>query len=130
MTTDVDTIARRYVEALADKDEVVLRDLFAHDVDFRGLTPSREWRATDQDGVVGIVLGSWFEPTDHVREISEISSEPIADRHRLRYRLRVENDDGMHVVEQQAYVDVADGRITRASFVCSGYRPVGATPQS
>jgi hypothetical protein len=60
------------------------------------------------------------------RAISDdIESEPFLDRHHLRYRFRVENDDGMHVVEQQAYFTEVDGRITRMSVMCSGFRPDG-----
>jgi hypothetical protein len=45
------------------------------------------------------------------------------------YRFRVHNDEGTYLVEQQGYFDAADGRISRMSLVCSGYRPLKATTE-
>jgi hypothetical protein len=42
----------------------------------------------------------------------------------MSYRFRVLNGDGWHLVEQQAYCTVADGKITDLSVVCSGFRPL------
>ncbi len=116
-------LGRRFVSALATKDLEGLAGLFDPQVDFRGLTPGDEWRATDPDAVVEIVLGSWFEPADHVREVASVEARPFADRYQLRYRLHVQNDDGMFVVEQQGYYSAEEGRITRMGMVCSGFRP-------
>jgi hypothetical protein len=116
-------LARAFVDGLATKDRDLLVSALDPAIDFRGLTPSYDWRATSPDEVVEVVLGSWFEPQDHVREVLDVRTAPFADRHHLTYRLRVENADGMHLVEQQAYFDAPDGRITRMSIVCSGYRP-------
>ena len=117
-------LGQRFVDALATKDRAALADLFDPKIDFRGLTPSQEWRAVDPDGVVEIVLGSWFEPSDHVREAIGVAAEPFADRYQLRYRLRVESDGVMYVVEQQGYYSAEEGRITRMGVVCSGFRPL------
>ena len=92
-------------------------------MDFRGLTPGSEWRAETPDEVIEIVLGSWFEPTDHVREVLDMQTRSAADRSHLLYRFLVENEDGMHVVEQQGYFDAEDGHITKMSLMCAGYRP-------
>ena len=116
-------LGRRFVSALSAKDKEGLAALFDPQVDFRGLTPGDEWRATTPDGVVEVVLGSWFEPTDHVREVMNVEAGLLEDRYQLRYRLHVENDDGMFVVEQQGYYSAEQGRITRMSVVCSGFRP-------
>ncbi|MGA9160277.1 MAG: hypothetical protein WB297_05360 [Actinomycetota bacterium] len=115
-------LARMFVNAIAAKDRTTLTSVLDPQIDFRGLTPSYEWRATTPEEVAEVVLGNWFEPTDHVREVLEVRVEPFADRHHLWYRFKVENDDGMHVVEQQSFLDAADGRITRMSVVCSGFR--------
>jgi hypothetical protein len=115
-------LGRRFVNALSAKDLYGLAALFDPQVDFRGLTPGDEWRATTPEGVVEIVLGDWLEPTDHVREAVNVEARPFADRYQLRYRLHVENDDGMFVVEQQGYYSAEEGRITRMSMVCSGFR--------
>jgi hypothetical protein len=111
------------VDAIVAKDADAIASALDPAIDFRGMTPSREWRATTPEGVVEIVLGSWFEPQDRVREVLDVETLAIADRHRLRYRFRVESPDGEYFVEQQAYFDALDGRITRMSAVCSGFRP-------
>jgi hypothetical protein len=121
---DESGLGRGFVSALSAKDMAGLTALFDPHVDFRGLTPGNEWRATNPEEVAEVVLGSWFEPTDHVREVLKVEARPFADRYQLRYRLHVENDDGMFVAEQQGYYSVEQGRIIRMSVVCSGFRPV------
>jgi hypothetical protein len=120
---DAAELGRAFVEAIVAKDAEGIASTLDPEIDFRGMTPNYEWRATTPEEVVEIVLGSWFEPQDLVREILDVETLPIADRHRLRYRFRVECPDGEYFVEQQAYFDAPDGRITRMSAVCSGFRP-------
>ena len=129
MDGGADRLARAFVEAIKAKDRDGLMSVFDPQIDFRGLTPNFEWRATTPEEVAEVVLGNWFEPTDHVREVVEVRVEPLADRHHLSYRMRVENDEGMHLVEQQSFLDAADGHITRMSVVCSGFRPVEEPPE-
>ena len=76
----------------ADTLKEALTALLDPQIEFRGLTPSRGWEASSPDGVREIVFGSWFEPQDHVRETIEADAERVADRDRLRYRLRVESE--------------------------------------
>ena len=116
-------VGREFVRALSAKESASLRSLLDPQIDFRGLTPSHEWRAESPDEVLDILLGSWFEPTDHIREVLDVQTRRIADRNHLLYRFRVENDDGMSLVEQQGYYDAPGGRITRMSMICAGYRP-------
>jgi hypothetical protein len=129
MDGSADRLARAFVVAITTKDRDGLMSVFGPQIDFRGLTPNYEWRATTPEEVAEVVLGNWFEPTDHVREVVEVRVEPFADRHHLSYRMRVENDDGMHVVEQHSFLDSTDGRITRMSVVCSGFRHVEDEPE-
>ena len=115
-------LALAFVDAIVAKDRATLTGVLDPEIDFRGLTPSDEWRGSSPDEVAEIVLENWFEPTDHVREVVAVDVEPFADRHHLHYRFLVENDEGMHVVEQHGFLDAADGHITRMSVVCSGFR--------
>ncbi len=115
--------ARVRARALSEKESASLASLLDPQIDFRGLTPSSEWRAESPDAVLDILLGSWFEPTDHIREVLDVQTRSVADRNHLLYRLRVENDSGMNLVEQQGYFDAHEGRITRMSLICAGYRP-------
>ncbi len=116
-------IGLRFVRALVAKDVEALTSLLHPQIEFRGLTPSRGWEASSPDGVREIVFGSWFEPHDHVLETLAADTHRVADRDRIRYRLRVESEGTEYLVEQQGYYDVVDGRIARMSLMCSGYRP-------
>jgi hypothetical protein len=122
--TDPEGPARAFVDAIVTKDRARLIGVLAPTVDFRGPTPSRAWEASDPRGVAEIVFGSWFEPSDHVREVLDVTTGPVADRHRLAYRFLMDSDGEPFVVEQHGFFDAVDGRITRLSMMCSGYRPV------
>ena len=122
-----DTLGRRLARAIADKDEAGLRALLADDVDFKALTPGRSWEGKGPDDVVDAVFGHWFEPTDRVVAVPDVSDgETVSDTARVSYRFDLENPDGAHVVEQQAYYRPADAGAERIDYLrvlCSGYRP-------
>lgn len=116
----------RFARALAAKDKHGLLELLADDVDLRGLTPGRYWEATTSAQAVDeVILGQWFEPKDHIEELSSVSDGDVADRSHVAYRLRIRNPDGDFLVEQQAYYMVENGTITWMRILCSGYRPSG-----
>jgi hypothetical protein len=54
-----------------------------------------------------------------------VESDTVADRERVGYRFSVNNADGRHLVEQQAYLEDRDGQIGWMRVVCSGFRPAG-----
>jgi hypothetical protein len=115
----------RYVNALATKDTEALRDLFAADILFRGMTPGRFWEVRTPDDVIHQVLYLWFEPSDVIEAVERVEVGEIVDRERVDYRFRVRNNDGLFAVEQRAYIEVnGDGRICRMDAMCSGYRPI------
>jgi hypothetical protein len=119
------TLGADFARAVAAKDAGALRDLIHPEIDFRGMTPSRDWQAGDPDGVIGVVFGKWFEDKDEIRSLDRLETDVIADRERVGYRFSVDNPDGRFVVEQQAYLSARDGRIGWMRVVCSGFRPVG-----
>jgi hypothetical protein len=123
MSSDV-SLGARFAEALAAKDFDGLRDLLHHEIDFRGMTPRREWIAGDPDTVVADVLRQWFEDSDEIVELLDLQTDSFADRQRVGYRFRGVNPDGPFVVEQQAYLAEEDGRITWMRVLCSGFRPI------
>jgi hypothetical protein len=123
-----DGIGERFAQALAKKDQQGLLDVFDPEIDFRGLTPGRFWEATSATAVVDdIILGAWFEADDHIGSLEDVQLGAVADRDRVSYLLRVSNPDGVHLVEQQAYFGVENGRINWLRILCSGYRPIGDT---
>ena len=117
-------IAQHFVAALAAKDAVALQAMFGSEVDFRALTPGRSWEAaTAESAVRDVIFGAWFEPGDVVDRIESVETSVIGSRRRIGYRLQVSNSDGRFTVEQQAYVDLRDGKITWLRLLCSGFVP-------
>lgn len=116
-------IGEDFARAVATKDEVRLRKLLDSDVSFRGMTPNRFWEGSGPDDVVG-VLWEWFDPGDAIEAVEHVETDTFADRERVGYRFRVRNVDGLHAVEQQAYLESAGGSITWLRIMCSGFRPI------
>src|SRR5919201_5088240 len=112
-----------FAEALARKDFDTVASLLHPEIDFRGLTPRRNWEATNPDEV-GEILQQWFEPSDDIEELVGLETDSFADRERIGYRFRVRNPDGPFLVEQQAYIEERDGQIGWMRVVCSGFRPL------
>jgi hypothetical protein len=123
MEASTTTLGTEFARAFAGKDGGRIRELVHPEIDFRGLTPNRNWEASDPDSLVEILFEMWLEDTDEVQSLESVESDSFSDRERVGYRLRVRNPDGAHVVEQQAYIGVRDGRIDWMRVVCSGFRP-------
>ena len=121
-----DTLGAEFARALAAKDFGRLLDLMHPDIDFRGLTPNRNWEASDGDAVISGVLRQWFEDSDEIEALERLESDAFADRERVGYRFSVRNPEGRFLVEQQAYLSVRDGRIGWMRVVCSGFRPASS----
>jgi len=120
------SLGAAFAVALAAKDFERIRELLHPEVDFRGLTPSRNWEAADPDAVIGSVLRRWFEDSDEIVELEHVETDAFADRERVGYRFLVRNPEGLFEVEQQVYIGERDGRIGWMRSVCSGFRPVQA----
>jgi hypothetical protein len=118
------SLGEEFARAVAAKDHDRVRQLLHPTLDFRAMTPARFWQATSPDEVTE-ALRVWFDDQDVIEGIDMVETAAFADRERVGYRLRVRNDDGQHLVEQQAYLSERDGRIGWLRIMCSGFRPVG-----
>jgi hypothetical protein len=118
------TLGNAFANALAQKDFDTLSALLHPEIDFRGLTPRRTWEAGNPDEVIQGILRQWFEDSDHIEELVNVETDSFADRQRVAYRFRVRNPDGLHAVEQQAYLEERDGKIGWMRVLCSGFRPI------
>lgn len=118
------SLGAAFADALAVKDFDRIRGLLHPEIDFRGLTPRRDWEASDPDTLIGSVLRQWFEDSDVIEELVQVETDSIADRERVAYRFRVRNPEGLFLVEQQVYIAERDGQIGWMRSVCSGYRPI------
>jgi hypothetical protein len=118
------SLGTAFATALAAKDYEGIRAILHPAIDFRGLTPSRNWEASDAETLIGTVLTQWFEDSDEIVELLKLETDAFADRERVGYRFLVRNPEGLFEVEQQAYIGEVDGRIGWMRTVCSGFRPV------
>ncbi|MFY0405685.1 hypothetical protein [Solicola sp. PLA-1-18] len=125
MDEEAGELACRFAAALAAKDRDELCDVLAADVDFHGMTPGRTWSAPSSAALVDdVLLGAWFEPTDRITDLVSVETHAVMDRTHLTYQLTVLNVDGLHLVEQTAYLTESAGRIDWMRLMCSGFRPV------
>ena len=119
-----DGLARAFAEALGRKDTAALKALLRPDVNFKAMTPGKFWESGSADEVVDeIMLGTWFDPSDQITEVVAVETDDLLAAERVGYRFRVTNPTGSFLVEQQAYVEVEDGRISWLRIMCAGYRP-------
>ncbi len=119
------TPGRRLATAIATRDTESLRGLFAPDVSFKGLTPGRVWESDDVDGVISILLGSWFEPADHIDEVVSVEDgDRVADTDQVTYRFNMTTPDGPRTAEQHVYYRADGDKIAYARVMCSGFRPL------
>lgn len=116
------TLGETFARAVAAKDHDAVRGLLHPELDFRAMTPSRIWEASEPEDVVS-ALCAWFDDGDEIEELAALETDTFADRERVGYRLRVHNADGDHLVEQQAYLSERDGQIGWLRIMCAGYRP-------
>lgn len=93
------------------------------EIDFRGITSSRSWEASDPDQVVASVLRQWFEDSDEIEALERLETDAFANRERVRYRFGVACPAGRFLVEQQAFLAARDGRIGWMRVLCSGFCP-------
>ena len=117
------SLGEQFAHAVATKDHDAVLRLLHPDLDFQAMTPRRIWEAEQPQDVVA-ALKTWFDDGDTIEELVGLEQDEFADRQRVGYRLRVRNDDGLHLVEQQVYFEHADDKITWMRTLCAGYIPV------
>jgi hypothetical protein len=115
----------RFAAALLAKDWDGVTAVLDPAIDFRGLTPGQPWEAKTPEDLVQHVFSRWFEPSDDIYEVLDISTGQVLDRHRVVYRFRVRNPDGDYLCEQTAYYDADADTITKLRILCSGFLPSG-----
>ena len=116
------SLGESFARALAAKDGEAVLALLHPDLDFQAMTPRRTWQIEKPADLLD-VLGVWFDEGDHIEGIERLETDAFSDRERVGYRLRVRNADGLHLVEQQAYLTELDGKIGWLRIMCAGYRP-------
>jgi hypothetical protein len=116
-------LGERLIGALAGQDWPALEACFDSRVSFRALIPPG-LREGEGKAEAGGYLRTWFGDADEL-VLPESEVQPIEDRLSIRYRFRA-HEDAWYVVEQQAYCEVQQGKITKMHLLCSGFRPASA----
>jgi hypothetical protein len=117
-------LGEQLARTIAAKDRDGLLAVFAPAIDFRAMTPSRIWEASSPQAVADIVFGTWLGEREHIDALEEVHVGEVVDRDRVSYLLRVSTPGGTYLVEQQAYFDVEEDRISWLRIMCSGFRRV------
>ena len=124
------SIGFAYVDALVHRDAERLVSLFDGAVEFRALTPSRNWTADEPDSVVrGIVLGTWFDGVESV-SVTRLAGGSVQGRCFVDYELDLVRHGERYRIAQYAYYDVCDHKIVWMRVLCSGYRPYPAPAEA
>lgn len=123
MLTTETALGERFARSLLSKDWMGVADVLDADLDFKGLTPGRQWEAHTANEVIEGVFKKWFEPSDEIYDVLTIASDRVVDRGRVVYRARIRNPEGDYICEQTAYFDTQGDRITTLRILCSGFLP-------
>lgn len=116
-------VGARLIDAIAAQDFAAMESCFAPSARLRAMVPST-LREEEGPAAIAARFRFWWEGLEQV-ELVESELEPVADRVRLRYRLRGHDaDDGWVTVEQTGYVQTEEDAISILNLVCSGFRPV------
>ncbi|MGZ4412307.1 MAG: nuclear transport factor 2 family protein [Gaiellaceae bacterium] len=120
--------AEEFVAALAARDWQRLQSCLAPDLPFHAAVPG-EGSFRERSGAeetVGLIA-KWFGDSDPL-ELLHSQVEALADRVHISYRFAAFEEGRWHLVEQQAFARIEDGRIVKLDLVCSGFRPVDERP--
>jgi hypothetical protein len=121
----VQDLGNTFGAALAAKDASALRAMLDDKIDLRAMTPSHTWEGQTPTAVIDdVVLGTWFASCDTLELAGAADTGTVGNRHSFSYRLQGTNGDGRFVIEQRAYADVTDGKITWMRVLCSGFQPL------
>jgi hypothetical protein len=115
-----ETLGRQFIEALARQDFAALAACFGSEAPFRALVP-RGLREASGGTDASRYFQGWFGPAERI-DVLDTSVNGMADRYHLAWRLRVHDENGQRVVEQQAYVTERDGQFVAFDLLCSGFR--------
>jgi hypothetical protein len=125
-TAPASTLGTAFAESLMAKDFERLESLLDDEIDFRALTPNRQWEATSAKQAVSDVVRTWFDDDVEFNEPLMIETDDDGGCARVGYRFRGHEGERPFVVEQQAFYETRDGRISWMRLVCSGLRTIPA----
>jgi hypothetical protein len=119
MPTD---LGERFANTVAAKDAAALKELLKPRVNFRALTPGGYWERDDADAVVDdVILGTWFSPERSITRILKVSCATVGTVDCVGYRFQAKLPDGDFIIEQQAYFEAENDKMSWLRILCSGF---------
>jgi len=115
-------IGSSLAQAVAARDDVLLRSWLSDGVRLRALIPAGLVEATGPDDVLAL-FESWFGGM-HTVSLLDSACDVIADRLLVSYRLALGKRDRRWLCGQEAFCELSEGRITSIDLVCSGFLEV------
>jgi hypothetical protein len=118
-------VARDLLAALAAWDEPRLRSLLADDVWMRALLVRETVESHDAESAMRALHG-WYGSAVEL-QVLNATTYRVATREQITFRVRVRPPwapETWHLIEQTAYLRIADGRIRRFDLICTGFHPV------
>ena len=117
-------VGHRFIDGLVARDFDAVAGTLADEVVFRALLPRHVLDREGPDAARAAFVG-WFGTAERWEILEAVVGE-VGDLLCLRWRVRLtkpELGDGTFVVEQQMYAEgAADGRLSRVSLICSGFK--------
>ena len=112
------------------KDGPALLDLLDPEIDFRALTPGRFWEASSGAGTGRRVISGRGSKLTTASMRSRTCRPARSDRTGSATGSASPMPMASFLVEQQAYFDVENDRISWLRILCSGYVPIDDEPTS
>lgn len=116
------TPAHELLDALTGRDFPALEQVLAPTARLRALLPTETLEVAGREAIV-TKLRAWFGESERFRVMAS-AVEPIADRHSVRYRFRLDRGGAEYLIEQHLFCTLDEGAITAIDLVCSGFMPV------
>jgi hypothetical protein len=114
-------VGERFLAALRARDFDRIQACFDAQVAFQALVPKGIRPGANAEEATGW-LRRWFGEADEFQVLAS-STDRVADRLHIAYRIRLHRYDGWQVIEQHSYCTIKDGLIETMRLLCSGFRP-------
>jgi TusA-related sulfurtransferase len=114
-------LGERFLAALHARDFDRIQACFDAQVAFQALVPKGIRPGANAEEATGW-LRRWFGEADEFQVLAS-STDRVADRLHIAYRIRLHRYDGWQVIEQHSYCTIKDGLIETIRLLCSGFRP-------
>ena len=121
----INDVGAKFVQALSGRNWNSLESLFQPSIRFRALIPPG-LREASSDAEASGHFRQWFGKADAF-ELVDFIVEPLFDKLRIAYRLRL-HEDRWYRCEQQAFCVVTGDQIEKMDLLCSGFRPEQQKP--